>query len=67
MKPIDKPTMKKARQLAAKRLRFMKDKQINENLECFCGSLAEAFKAGAEEAQQQICSRLDQELAREAV
>lgn len=41
-----------------KRLRFMPEKQQNENLEYACSSLAEAYRIGAEEAQQEILSRL---------
>lgn len=35
------------------------DKALQANLEMFCGSLAEAYRVGAEEAQFEIARRID--------
>lgn len=48
----------KAIKAAQKRIRTLGDKQLNQNLDYFCGSYAEAFRAGVEEAQGEIVSRL---------
>jgi hypothetical protein len=48
----------KAIKEAGKRLPFKTDKQMNEMLEYAAGSLAEAYRIGAEEAQGVIVERL---------
>lgn len=50
--------MRKAIRIASKKLKFLRESKINENLSYFCGSYADAFKAGADEAQSQIVQAL---------
>ena len=58
--------LKKAIKLASKKLPFRASKAIEENLSYFCGSYAEAYMAGAEEAQGEIIARLRAELGKTA-
>jgi hypothetical protein len=44
--------------VAAKRIRCLPDKKLEDNLSYFCGSMAEAYRVGVEEAQGEILSRL---------
>ncbi len=50
----------KSRAVAAarKRLPIRRDKELEENLSYAAGSLAEAYRIGAEEAQSEIVARL---------
>lgn len=43
---------------AQKKIPILRDKALNQNLDHFCGSFAEAYRCGVEEAQQEIVSRL---------
>lgn len=43
---------------AQKKLPILRDKPLNQNLEMFCGDFAEAYRVGAQEAQEEIISRL---------
>lgn len=49
---------RKARAEAAKRLRFLPERQLEKQLDYAAGSLAEAYRIGAEEAQGEILTRL---------
>ena len=49
---------RKAVKAAKKKVHTLGDKKLNENLEYACGSLAEAYRVGVEEAQGEIVSRL---------
>lgn len=51
-------TIDKAIKAASKRLPFASEKKQNEQLEWAAGSLAEAYRIGAEEAQGEILNRL---------
>ena len=51
-------TIDKAIKAASKRLPFKSEKAQNEMLEYAAGSLAEAYRIGAEEAQTEIIGRL---------
>lgn len=44
--------------VAAKKIRCLSDKKLEDNLSYFCGSLADAYRVGVEEAQGEILSRL---------
>lgn len=44
---------------ATKRLPIRGDKALQENLEMAAGTLAEAYRIGAEEAQHEIARRID--------
>lgn len=57
----------KAIKLASKKLPFRASKAIEQNLSYFCNSYAEAYMAGAEEAQSEIIARLRAELGKNAV
>lgn len=48
----------KALKAAGKRLPFASEKKQNEMLEWAAGSMAEAYRIGAEEAQGEIIARL---------
>lgn len=50
--------LSKAISAARKPLRFLPAKQQEKNLEFACGSLSEAYRIGAEEAQSAIVNRL---------
>lgn len=52
--------VRKAKRAVAKRLSFKSEKQQNEMLAYAAGSLAEAYRIGAEEAQTEFLYRLDQ-------
>lgn len=52
--------VRKAKRAVAKRLSFKSEKQQNEMLEYAAGSMAEAYRIGAEEAQTEFLYRLDQ-------
>lgn len=43
---------------ARKRIRILPEKKLNENLSYACGSLAEAYEVGVQEAQMDIVDRL---------
>jgi hypothetical protein len=58
--------MKKAVKLASKRIPTLRDKALNENLSYFCGSMADAFRQGVAEAQQEIVHRLRAEMGKGA-
>lgn len=47
-----------AQKAATKRLPVKRDKVLNEDLQFACGSLADAYCIGAEEAQCEILSRI---------
>lgn len=53
-----KTDLQRAIDAASKRLPILSERKLNGNLEMFCGSFAEAYKIGAEEAQREIISRL---------
>ncbi len=57
-KPLDLRTLKAVRKTVSKRIAAFRDKRLNENLGYFCGSLAQAYRAGVEEAQQEMCARV---------
>jgi hypothetical protein len=42
----------------SKKIRCLSDKNLNHNLSYFCGSMADAYRFGVEEAQGEILSRL---------
>jgi hypothetical protein len=44
--------------VAAKKIRCLSDKKLDDNLSYFCGSMAEAYRVGVEEAQGEILARL---------
>jgi len=44
--------------VAAKKIRCLSDKKLDDNLSYFCGSMAHAYRVGVEEAQGEILSRL---------
>lgn len=48
----------KALLAASKKIRVLSAKALESNLEHFCGSYAEAYQCGVEEAQGEIVSRL---------
>ena len=48
----------KALLAASKRIRLLGAKALESNLEHFCGSYAEAYQCGVEEAQCEIVNRL---------
>lgn len=52
--------VRKAKRAAFKRLPFESEKRQNERLEFAVGTLAEAYRLGAEEAQTEILRRLDE-------
>lgn len=52
--------VRKAKRAAFKRLPFESEKKQNERLEFAVGTLAEAYRLGAEEAQTEILRRLDE-------
>lgn len=56
--------MKKAIRLASKRIPTLRDKALNNNLGFFCGSMADAFRLGVQEAQTEIVSRLRAEMGK---
>jgi hypothetical protein len=43
---------------AGKKIRCLSDKKLDDNLSYFCGSMAQAYRVGVEEAQAEILSRL---------
>ncbi len=43
---------------AGKRIKVLPDSKLNVNLYYACGSLAEAYNVGVQEAQMEICDRL---------
>lgn len=49
---------RKARVEAAKPLRFLPERQLEKQLDYAAGTLAEAYRIGAEEAQGEILARL---------
>lgn len=53
-------TIKKSDALraATKKLPLKRAREIEENLSYFCGSMAEAYRVGAEEAQREIAGRI---------
>lgn len=55
---MDERTLKAAVKAARKKIRVLSDKKLNENLSFACGSLAEAYCVGVEEAQMEILDRL---------
>ncbi len=50
--------LKKAIRAARKNVKILPDKTLNKNLECCCGSLADAYRLGAMETQSNIVDRL---------
>lgn len=56
--------LKKAISLARKKIPTLRDKALNDNLSYFCGSFADAFRQGVEEAQQEIVHRLRAEMGK---
>lgn len=48
----------KALQAASKKIRLLSTKALESNLDHFCGSFAEAYRCGVEEAQGEIFFRL---------
>jgi hypothetical protein len=56
--PTDPKTLRIALKLAKKKIRVLGDKQLNTNLDMFCGDFAEAYRCGVEEAQAEIVGRL---------
>lgn len=54
----DKILRSRATKAAAKRLPFMPETKQEARLEMACMSLAEAYRCGAEEAQNEIVQRL---------
>lgn len=55
-----KSVIDKCIRAALRRIPFSSEKRQNQMLEFCAGSLAEAYRLGAEEAQQEIVSRLRQ-------
>ena len=49
---------RKAIVVASKKLKFLPERKLEENLEFAAGCLSEAYRIGAEEAQTEILSRL---------
>jgi len=43
---------------ASRKIRCLGDKKLEDNLSYFCGSMADAYRVGVEEAQGEIISRL---------
>ena len=43
---------------ANKKIRCLSEKKLEDNLSYFCGSMADAYRVGVEEAQGEIVSRL---------
>lgn len=50
--------MQRAIRIARKKIRTLSPKALESNLRMFCGSYAEAFEQGVDEAQQEIVRRL---------
>lgn len=48
----------KALLAASKKIRILSAKALESNLEHFCGSYADAYRCGVEEAQGEIVTRL---------
>lgn len=55
---MDKRTLNAAIKAARKKIRVLSDKALNSNLDFACGSLADAYNVGVEEAQSEILGRL---------
>lgn len=45
---------------AKKKIKTLPDKQLNHNLSFAAGTMAEAYRIGVEEAQREICCRLQE-------
>jgi hypothetical protein len=58
--------LKKAIKLASKRIPTLRDRALNHNLSFFCGSMADAFRQGVQEAQTEIVSRLRAEMGKDS-
>lgn len=56
---VQRITKGQALRAARARLPILGDKALQQNLECITDSLAEAYRIGAEEAQQLIVRRID--------
>lgn len=56
--------LKVALRLAGKKIPVLRDKKLNENLDWACGSLAEAYRAGVDETQAEICRRIRAEIGK---
>lgn len=50
----------KAIKAARKKIKVLGDKALNQNLDMFCGSYADAYRCGVEEAQGEILERLNE-------
>ncbi len=50
--------LRKACKEASKNVRVLKDRPLQQNLEQFCDSLADAYRQGVEEAPGEIVQRL---------
>lgn len=50
--------MARAIRIARKKIRVLSAKALESNLQAFCGSYAEAFEQGVDEAQREIVRRL---------
>jgi hypothetical protein len=56
--------LKVALRLAGKKIPVLGDKKLNENLDWACGDLAEAYRAGVDETQAEICRRIRAEIGK---
>lgn len=54
--------LKVALRLASKKIPVLGDKKLKENLDWACGTLAEAYRAGVDETQTEICRRIRAEI-----
>ena len=45
---------------ASRKIRCLSDKKLDDNLSYFCGSRADAYRVGVEEAQGEIVARLQE-------
>jgi hypothetical protein len=50
--------IKKAIEVARKKIRILSPKALNQNLSFACDDMADAFRCGVEEAQMEILDRL---------
>lgn len=56
--------LKAALRVASKKIRVLGDKKLNENLDWACGTLADAYRAGVDETQAEICRRIRAEIGK---
>lgn len=45
---------------ASRKIRCLSDRKLEDNLSYFCGSMADAYRVGVEEAQSEIVARLQE-------